>query len=165
MFVAPYEKLSRATWKSIKANGMCLSNRFTLRSLLTTVPPSDIDWVKLLFLMVNSRNPVRPKLNDTVGLTRPTVIQWNATIWSPSIVSVKDQVKKARENFLGYLRKGKGVFVFFHHHWDYFHEFRLIKRNMVRSFYEFLNFVSSKKGVYKATLSEVCLLSRRPMGR
>ena len=26
VFVAPYEKLSRATWKSIKANGMCLRN-------------------------------------------------------------------------------------------------------------------------------------------
>jgi len=157
VFVAPHEGVSRATWKSLSWNDMCLCRKFTLGRFLMTAPFSGVNFCKLVKVAIRNPNPFKPIPNSVVDLADLLVIQWDAFFWSQSRRNTKTQLEYAKELFLKRL-KGREVFVLLNHHWDYFHdaESGSMKQDMFTCFKDFLNFVSSHSGVWKTTLSELC---------
>lgn len=162
VFVAPHEGVSRATWKSLSGNGMCLCRKFTLGRFLIIIPFSDVNFGKLVKVVIRNPNLFKPIPNSVVDLAQMLVVQWDAFFWSRSRKNIMAQLEDAKNLFLKRLDGGE-VFTLLHHYWDYFDEAesRLIKQDMFKCFKDFLNFVSSYKGVWKTTLSELCSLMKR----
>jgi len=151
VFTAPYETTSRATWKSVNQNKMCLCRKFTLGRLLLTAPPPSINFHKLAHTILRSPNPFKLIPSSIIDLTDTLVIQRDLYLSDP-----ETQLKSAKERFLKRLSEG-GVFLVLHHHWEYFYnwETRVIKQEPVACFNSFLGFVSSSSRVWKTTLSEL----------
>jgi hypothetical protein len=155
VFVAPHDKISSEAWKSIVQNNMCLCRRFTLGRFLLTVPILNIDFSKLVKAIFRSPNPSKLVPNSIIDLADTFVIQW-CQLFS-SNAAPETQLESAKQQFLERLTEG-GAFVTMHHHWDYFYdrESRKMRQDLLTSFNDFLNFVSSANGVWKTTLSEIC---------
>jgi len=157
VFVAPHEGISGTAWKSLSRNGMFLCRRFTLGRFLMTAPFFSLNLGSLLRIIIHSPNPFKPIPDSVIQLADMLVIQWDAFLWSRSHKNVTLQLEEAKNRFLKRLY-AKGVFVLLQHHWDYFNDYEsgFIKQDMLTCFKKFLNFVSSYKGVWKTTLSELC---------
>ena len=155
VFVAPHDKVSSEAWKSIVQNNMCLCRRFTLGRFLMTAQIFNIDFYKLVKTVFRSPNPSKLVPNSIIDLADTFVIQWHQ--FFSSNVAPEAQLENAKQQFLEHLDDG-GAFVTMHHHWDYSYdgESEKIRQDLLASFNNFLNFVSSAKGVWKTTLSEIC---------
>jgi len=155
VFTAPHDKISRAAWKSISQNKMCLCRRFTLGRFLTTAPLFSINFRKLAWNIVCCPNPFKLMPRSIINLADVLVIQWNLLFSSNAYPEA--QLKNAKEQFLKHLGEGE-PFVMLHHHWEYFHDqkSKKIRQDLLASLNAFLNFVSSRNEVWKTTLSELC---------
>ena len=155
VFVAPHDKISSEAWKSIVQNKMCLCRRFTLGRFLMTAPIFNINFRKFVKTVFRSPNPSKLVPNSIIDLADTFVIQWYQLFSSNAVPEV--QLENAKQKFLERLSEG-GAFVTMHHHWDYFYdrESKKMRQDLLASFNNFLNFVSSAKGVWKTTLSEIC---------
>jgi len=83
------------------------------------------------------------------------VIQWDLLF--SSNVDPEAQLENAKQQFRKRLSEG-GAFVILHHHWNYFYDWesKAMRQDLLASFNDFLDFVSSSNGVWKTTLSELC---------
>jgi len=155
VFVAPHDKISSEAWKSIVQNKMCLCRRFTLGRFLMTAPIFSIDFSKLVKTVFRCPNPYELVPNSIIDLADTFVIQWYH--FFSSNAAPEAQLENAKQQFLERLSEG-GAFVTMHHHWDYFYdrESKRMRQELLASFNNFLNFVSSAKGLWKTTLSEIC---------
>lgn len=156
VFVAPHERVSRAAWKSISRNGMCLCRRFTLGRFLLTAPIQTIDFRRLARNLTRSPNPFNPISSSLIDWADMLVIQWDAFFWSRSRRDIRSQLEDAKEIFLRRLGSG-GSFVLAHHHWDYFLGWKAgrMKQDMLACLKDLLNLVSSHEEVWKTSLSEI----------
>lgn len=156
VFAAPHEGVSKAAWKSLSRNGMCLCRKFTLGRFLMTAPITRIDFRKLAKTFFHSPNPFKPISNSIIDLADILVIQWDAFFWSESRKKIRLQLEDAKEKFLKRLNRGE-AFVLAHHYWDYFLDWdsRRVKKDMITCFNDLLNFVSLNRGVWKTTLGEI----------
>ena len=157
VFVAPHDKISSEAWKSIVQNNMCLCRRFTLGRFLMTAPILNIDFSKLVKTIFRSPTPSKLVPSSIIDLADTIVIQWYQLFSSNEAPEI--QLENAKQQFLKRLSEG-GAFVTMHHHWDYFYdrESKKMRQDLLASFNNFLNFVSSVDGVWKTTLSEICSL-------
>jgi len=163
VFAAPHDRISRAAWKSLSQNGMCLCRRFSLGRLLLTAPLSSINLPKLAGTISRCPNPFKSVPSIIVDLADVLVIQWDMFLLGKDI---KAQIEEAKGRFLKRLNKGE-AFVMAHHHWEYFYnwESRAPRRERLECFNEFLKLVSSTNGVWKTTLSELCSWIKNSMAR
>lgn len=155
VFAAPHDKISSEAWKSIAQNKMCLCRRFTLGRFLMTAPIFNIDFRKLVKTVFRCPNPSKLVPNSIIDLADTFVIQWDQLFSSNA--APEAQLENAKQQFIERLNEGD-AFVTLHHHWDYFYdrESKTMRQDLLASFNNFLNFVSSAKGVWKTTLSEIC---------
>jgi len=154
VFAAPHERISRAAWRSLSQNKMCLCRTFALGRFLMTAPLSNLNLRRLVKTIVRCPNPFKSISSSIIDLTDVLVIQWDAFL---SGVGIEDQLENAKERFLERLSKGE-AFVVAHHYWKYFYGLELenVRHERIACFNEFLRFVSSKNEVWKTTLSELC---------
>lgn len=155
VFTAPNDKISRATWKSVSQNKMCLCKRFTLGRFLTTAPLFSMKFHKLAWNIIRRPNPFKLMPSGIIDLADVLVVQWSVLF--SSNMDPEAQLENTKERFLEHLGEGE-TFVMLHHHWEYFHDqkSKKIRQDLLASFNSFLNFVSSRNEVWKTTLSELC---------
>jgi len=154
VFVAPHERISRASWRSLSLNGIHLCRRFTLGRFLATAFPENIDFGKLAYVMIHSPFLFQSIPSSLIDIANILVIQWDAFLLGKNI---KDQLKRAREAFFKRLSR-KEAFVIAHHYWEYFYprQSGKVKKDRLEHFNKFLNLVSQEKTIWKTSLSEIC---------
>jgi len=154
VFVAPHERVSRASWRSLSQNRLHLCRRFTLGRFLATTFPHGLNFGKLAKMMIQLPSLFQSIPSSVVDVANILVIQWDAFLLGKN---VKEQVKDAREAFLRRLSQ-KEVFVIAQHYWEYFYpgQSRKVRTDRLAHFNEFLNFVARDDSAWKTSLSELC---------
>jgi len=154
VFVAPNERLSRAAWKSLSQNQMCLCRKFTMGRFILTTLSSSADFPKLTQAILRSPNLFKPISTSIIDLANVLVFQWSVFLAGENI---EVQIEEAKKIFLKALGK-KEPFIVAHHHWEFLNgwESSDIRQDRLLCFNSFLRFASSTDRVWKTTLTELC---------
>lgn len=162
VFAAPYERISRPVWKSLRNNGLNLCRRFTVGRLIEVTAFSGLSFHKIIEMLMASKNPSKLVPDNIIDMTNILVVQWDFLI--SSVQGLRPPLEEAKEGLRRRLARDES-FIVLHHFWEYFREKpEMINQDLLEILNSFLKYVSSLNNVWKTNLSEICYAVKKDNG-
>jgi hypothetical protein len=154
VFAAPHEQISRAAWKSLKLNNMCLSRQFTLGRLLTIAAKSIPQAVRI-WQSAQTLNPFSRMPSSIINIDGHFILQWDFLL--SANMSLNEQIQVANRTFTArWIRKEP--YTLTQHYWEYLSNWEKdeVNQALLKAFYSILSLISAKNvPIWKTSLSEL----------
>ncbi|UCH37411.1 MAG: DUF2334 domain-containing protein [Candidatus Bathyarchaeota archaeon] len=154
VFAAPHEQISRAAWKSLKLNNMCLSRQFTLGRLLAIATESIPQAIRIL-QSAQTLNPFSRIPSNIINVDGQFIVQWDTLI--SSNICFNKQIQVAGRTFTArWIRKEP--YILAQHYWEYLSNGEQGEMNhaLLKAFYSIIAPISANNiPVWKTGLSDL----------
>jgi predicted deacetylase len=154
VFAAPHEKISRATWKSLKLNKMCLSRQFTLGRLLTITTRS-LSQALRIFQSAQTLNPFSRIPSSIINIDGHYILQWDFLLSANK--NFNEQIKVADKMFTARCIR-REPYILTQHYWEYLSSWEKgeVNHALLKAFYAILSLITVKNvSVWKTSLSDL----------